>query len=397
MPWTNEETQAIHSPVHPSPSRLILQAGEVRHSLRHSHITRVPSVFFGGGTPSLARPNMVEKVLQAIQVSGHLGEEAEVSLEVNPTALETHTLEGFRAAGVNRVSIGVQSFDAATLSLLNRDHSAGEARRCVEAAQRLFPGRVSLDLMFGLPDQSVERWRREVEEAVGLCGNHLSLYQLTLERGTALWHQVKAGEVRLPGPDEMADLYEVAVQVLSEAGLHRYEVSNFAHHPQAESVHNKGYWQGQQYLGAGPGAHSRVVPRFPDNIQEPEDKSHINTTPQEVIREARVNAADPASWLHETQTKGNGTRKKECQTRLEVAAEYLASGLRTREGVTEGQWGVFMPQAPLAEVFGGELGWLEDASLVCLSPKGLRATEKGLGVLDAFLPHLYNILHQHLT
>lgn len=173
-------------------------------------------------------------------------------------------------------------------------------------------------------------------------------------------------------------------------------MSNFAHHPQTESVHNKGYWQGRQYLGAGPGAHSRVVPRFP-NTQEPEDRSHINIKAQEVIREARVNAADPASWLQETRTKGNGTRKKECQTRLEVAAEYLASGLRTREGVTEGQWGVFMPQTPLGEVFGGELGWLEDAGLVCLSPEGLRATEKGLGVLDAFLPDLYNILHQHLS
>lgn len=176
-------------------------------------------------------------------------------------------------------------------------------------------------------------------------------------------------------------------------------MSNFAHHSEAESVHNKGYWQGGQYLGAGPGAHSRVVPKCPTNKQEPgEDKSHINTGgPEEVIREARMNAADPANWLGEIQMKGNGTRKIESQTRLEVAAEYLASGLRTREGVTEGQWVVFMPHTTLAEVFEGEVGWLEDAGLICLSSEGLRATEKGLGVLDAFLPYLYNILHDHLT
>lgn len=174
-------------------------------------------------------------------------------------------------------------------------------------------------------------------------------------------------------------------------------MSNFARHPQAESVHNKGYWQGRQYLGAGPGAHSRVVPRSLTNTREPGDMSRKNGMALEVIREARVNAADPAGWLQETRTKGNGARKTECQTRLVTAAEYLTSGLRTREGVTEAQWSVFMPHTSLLEVFGGEVEWLEDAGLVSASPDSLKATEKGLSVLDAFLPHLYNILHRSVT
>ncbi|MPC43361.1 Radical S-adenosyl methionine domain-containing protein 1, mitochondrial [Portunus trituberculatus] len=329
------------------------------------------------------------KVLKAIQSKAHLLEGAEVSLEVNPTSLETQTLREFREAGINRVSIGVQSLHAATLKLLNRDHSVKEAKNCLQAAQNLFPGRVSIDLMFGLPHHNTER----------------------------------------------------------------YEVSNFACNQSAESIHNKGYWQGQQYIGIGPGAHSRVVPqvwksaekttkqRDADHVgrivkdisvksdirsntssfhsstneiavsknnnnmtclthvpaakHRSEDSLCISTVAHHVIREARINASDPASWLQETLKKGNGIRKTEPQTRLVVASEYLASGLRTRKGVTAEQWGVFLPHLSPEEVFVGELGWLEDAGLVHLSPEGLRATEEGLVLLDAILPHLYNILYDH--
>lgn len=231
-------------------------------------------------------------------------------------------------------------------------------------------------------------------------------------------------------------------------------MSNFACSQNTESIHNKGYWQGQQYIGVGPGAHSRVVPQVwksaekstkqrdagldgsivkdisenseirscRPSLQSSTNKSAVNksnnymtclahvsgtehrsekslctsTMTRQVIREARVNAADPASWLQETLKKGNGTRKTEHQTRVVVASEYLASGLRTREGVTGERWSMFMPHLSLGEVFVGELGWLEDAGLVHLSPEGLRATETGLALLDAILPHLYNILHDHL-
>ncbi|XP_063873978.1 radical S-adenosyl methionine domain-containing protein 1, mitochondrial-like [Scylla paramamosain] len=427
---------------------------EVKHSLQHSHITQVSSVFFGGGTPSLARPKMVEKVLRVLQSEGHLLEGAEVTLEVNPTSLETQTLREFKEAGINRVSIGVQSFDAAALKLLHRDHSVKEAKNCLQAAQSLFPGRISVDLMFGLPHHNTERWEREVQEAVALCCDHLSLYQLTVEKGTALYRQVMAGEVRLPEQDQMADLYAVAVQALKEAGLYRYEVSNFACSQSTESIHNKGYWQGQQYIGVGPGAHSRVVPQVwkgaekstkqrnagldgsiakgirenseirsntpslhsstnesavnkssddmtclahvPGTEHRLEDSSCTSTMAHQVIREARVNAADPASWLQETLKKGNGIRKTDHQTRVVAASEYLASGLRTRKGVTAERWDVFLPYLSLGEVFVGELGWLEDAGLVHLSSERLRATEEGLALLDAILPHLYNILHDHL-
>ncbi|KAG0726308.1 Radical S-adenosyl methionine domain-containing protein 1, mitochondrial [Chionoecetes opilio] len=225
------------------------------------------------------------------------------------------------------------------------------------------------------------------------------------------------GEVRLPDPDLMADLYTVAIQVLQDAGLYRYEVSNFARHPAAESLHNRGYWQGHQYIGIGPGAHSRVVPQCwnsagnsdktnngtvseiktpeQNGLSEDSKRSHGSTLANQVIREAKVNAADPASWLQEARRKGNGARKTECQTRLTCAAEYLASGLRTREGVRARQWCVFLPHRPLWEVFGGEIDWLTDQGLVCLTPEGLTATGEGLAVLDSILPHLYNVLCSH--
>ena len=231
-------------------------------------------------------------------------------------------------------------------------------------------------------------------------------------------------------------------------------MSNFACSQSSESIHNKGYWQGQQYIGVGPGAHSRVVPwvwnsaqkttekrdagqdgrivkeiredidirsntsSFHSSINEiavnksnddmtclthvpgtedrSEESSCTSTMAHHVIREARINAADPASWLQETLKKGNGTRKTEHQTRVVVASEYLTSGLRTRKGVTAERWDVFLPHLSLQEVFTGELGWLEDAGLVHLSPKGLKATEDGIALLDAILPHLYNILQDQL-
>ncbi|XP_045619968.2 radical S-adenosyl methionine domain-containing protein 1, mitochondrial isoform X1 [Procambarus clarkii] len=382
---------------------------ELQHNLRHSHISSVHSVFFGGGTPSLARPQMVEKVLKTIQEMCSLEENVEITLEGNPTSLETNKLKDFKAVGVNRVSIGVQALDAASLRLLNRDHSVQEALHCISIAKQLFPGRLSVDLIFGRPNQTTESWERELENMLTVCDNHISLYQLTLERGTKLFHQVQSGEIIVPDADQMADLYEIAVSLLNKAGFRRYEISNFAHGCSAESVHNKSYWQGLQYIGIGPGAHSRIIPKYikENNCLMHETKLHNsriyeaskNGLPEQcsnncIIREARVNAADPVNWLREVKLKGAGVRKITSQTSLDVVSEYVASGLRTSEGITQERWNVFMPQITLLEIFNEKTKWLQEGKLLHVTNEGVKASSHGLNVLDSILPYLLNILEE---
>lgn len=213
----------------------------------------VTSVFFGGGTPSLASPRTITAVLEAVAGAAHLPAGAEVTLEANPSSAGTPRLAGFREAGVNRLSIGVQvrgalpcpvrhsppcpptatafppqSLDDAELRLLGREHTAAEAREAVEAARGLFPGRTSIDLLFGLPGQSRDAWTRGLEAALVLCDDHVSLYQLTLERGTALAAQVWGGALPVPPQDLLADMYQTARTMLVAAGFRHYEVSNFA-------------------------------------------------------------------------------------------------------------------------------------------------------------------------
>lgn len=209
-------------------------------------------MFFGGGTPSLASPGTVAAVLEAVAGAAHLPAAAEVTLEANPSSASTSRLAGFRAAGVNRLSIGVQvrgavpaahpaaprvpvvtalppqSLDDAELRMLGREHTAAEARQAVEAARGLFPGRTSIDLLFGLPGQSRDAWAQRLEAALRLCDDHISLYQLTLERGTALAAQVRGGALPEPPQELLADMYETARSVLVAAGFRHYEVSNFA-------------------------------------------------------------------------------------------------------------------------------------------------------------------------
>lgn len=213
----------------------------------------VSSVFFGGGTPSLASPRIIAAVLEAVARAAHLPAGTEVTLEANPSSAGTQRLADFKAAGVNRLSIGIQvkgavshpasssapmplttimlspqSLNDAELRLLGREHTAAEARGTVEVARRLFPGRTSLDLIFGLPGQSREAWAQGLEAALGLCDDHISLYQLTLERGTLLAAQVWGGALPAPPQDLLADMYQTAHAVLVAAGFRHYEVSNFA-------------------------------------------------------------------------------------------------------------------------------------------------------------------------
>ncbi|NWS94676.1 RSAD1 protein, partial [Mionectes macconnelli] len=369
------------------------------HPLPHS----ITSVFFGGGTPSLASPRTIAAVLDAVAGAAHLPARAEVTLEANPSSTDTSRLTGFRAAGVNRLSIGVQvrgalppqpcsplrphghplppqSLDDAELRLLGREHTAAEAREAVEAARGLFPGRTSIDLMFGLPGQSRDAWAQGLEAALGLCDDHISLYQLTLERGTALAAQVRGGTLPSPPQDLLADMYQTARAVLVAAGFRHYEISNFARKG-ALSNHNLSYWRADQYIGVGPGAHGRFVPQGEGSCS----------------REARVQTLEPVAWMREVQSQGHGTRSRVVLSPLEQLEELLTLGLRTDEGVTHERWGQFSPQLSLQAVFGvpGEARALQEQGWLLLDGSGLRCTWAGLAVLDSLLPDLLCQLQRH--
>ncbi|NXE65983.1 RSAD1 protein, partial [Calcarius ornatus] len=370
---------------------------EAQTLLRLSQVHSVTSVFFGGGTPSLASPGTVAAVLEAVAGAAHLPAGAEVTLEANPSSTSASALDGFRAAGVNRLSIGVQvrgalpaaaaaaprdpivtvlppqSLDDAELRILGREHTAAEARKAVEVARELFPGRTSIDLLFGLPGQSRDAWAQRLEATLRLCDDHISLYQLTLERGTVLAAQVRGGALPAAPQDLLADMYQTARDVLVAAGFRHYEVSNFARKG-ALSTHNLSYWRAEQYIGVGPGAHGRFVPRAEGSCS----------------REARVQTLEPVAWMQEVQSHGHSTRSRVVLSLLEQLEELLTLGLRTDEGITHKRWGHFSPQLSLQAVFGepGEARALQQDGWLVLDSGGLRCTWAGLAVLDSLLPDL---------
>ncbi|XP_068007788.1 radical S-adenosyl methionine domain-containing protein 1, mitochondrial isoform X2 [Melanerpes formicivorus] len=316
---------------------------EARTLLRLSQVQSVTSVFFGGGTPSLASPRTIAAVLEGVAGAVHLPAGTEITLEANPSSSDTQHLADFKAAGVNRLSIGVQSLNDAELRLLGREHTAAEARNTVEVARRLFPGRTSLDLIFGLPGQSQEAWTRGLEEALRLSDDHISLYQLTLERGTLLAAQVWGGALPTPAQDLLADMYQAARAVLVAAGFRHYEVSNFAR--------------------KGEGS---------------------------CCREARVQTLEPDAWMQEVQSRGHGTRRRVVLSPLEQLEEVLVLGLRTDEGITHARWQHVSPHLSLEAVFGapGEAKALQQQGWLVLDSNGLRCTWEGLAVLDSLLPDL---------
>ncbi|NXU63382.1 RSAD1 protein, partial [Horornis vulcanius] len=346
---------------------------EAQTLLHLSQVHSITSIFFGEGTPSLASPSTVAAVLEAVAGAAHLPADAEVTLEANPSSTSTSRLASFRAAGVNRLSIGVQSLDDAELRVLGRDHTAAEARKAVEAAQRLFPGRTSIDLLFGLPRQSQDAWAQQLEAALRLCDDHISLYQLTLERGTALAAWVWGGALPAPSQDLLADMYQTARTVLVAAGFRHYEVSNFARKGTL-STHNLSYWRADQYIGVGPGAHGRFMLWGEGGRR----------------REARVQTLEPVAWMREVQSQGHGTRSRVVLSLLEQLEELLTLGLRTDEGITHERWGHFSPQRSLQATFGelGEARALQQEGWLVLDSGGLRCTWAGLVVLDSLLPDL---------
>jgi oxygen-independent coproporphyrinogen-3 oxidase len=276
---------------------------------------RLTSIFFGGGTPSLMEPETVGALIDDAHRLFRPAENIEITLEANPTSVEAGRFAAFRDAGVNRVSIGVQSLDQQALSLLGRQHSAAQAIDALETARAIFP-RISFDLIYARPGQTLATWRAELRRALALAADHLSLYQLTIEPGTKFAAMHRRGEIKLPDEDAAAALYETTAEEAARFGLLAYEVSNYAV-PGSESRHNLTYWRYGDYAGIGPGAHGRIT--------------RIGATPSCIFATRCHRAPEP--WAELVERDGHGIVEELALQPIERGREMLLMGLRLVEGI----------------------------------------------------------------
>jgi putative oxygen-independent coproporphyrinogen III oxidase len=271
----------------------------------------VSTMFFGGGTPSLMQPSTVTAIIDAVAKHWTMAPDVEITLEANPTSVEAERFRGYRTAGVNRVSLGVQSLDDRVLKELGRLHSADEALAAVAIARSVFE-RYSFDLIYARPGQAPDAWAAELQRAIDQAAEHLSLYQLTIEPETPFHALQSAGKLVIPDSDHARELYDMTIETCARAGLPAYEISNHAR-PGAECRHNLVYWRGGEYAGIGPGAHGRL------NI----DRTRLATATEK----------RPENWLMRVESLGHGLVTDEALTREERADEYLLMGLRLAEGI----------------------------------------------------------------
>jgi oxygen-independent coproporphyrinogen-3 oxidase len=325
----------------------------------------VASVFFGGGTPSLMKPDTVGAILEAIRGHWPFERDVEVTLEANPTSVEADRFRGYRAAGVNRLSLGVQALNDEDLKRLGRLHTAAEALAALDLAKSVFP-RVSFDLIYARPGQTLRRWKAELSEALARVDDHLSLYQLTIEPGTPFEALRDQGSLVAPTADEGRAFYEVTRRATEDAGLPAYEISNHAR-PGGESRHNLVYWRYGDYAGVGPGAHARLP---------------ANGGGDRVVL---VGEKMPEAWLTKVEREGRGFVEAE---RLDAEAqgdEFLLMGLRLAEGIDPARYESIAGRALDAR----RIAMLREEKLLETLPDGrLRATPDGAVVLDALVADL---------
>jgi putative oxygen-independent coproporphyrinogen III oxidase len=338
-------------------------AAEIAATARRAPGRTVSTIFFGGGTPSLMEPATVGAILDAVGRHWTIAPDAEVTLEANPTSVEAARFRGYRAAGVNRVSLGVQSLDDAILKQLGRLHTAQEALAAVAVARTIFE-RYSFDLIYARPGQTVAAWRTELTRALGEAGEHLSLYQLTIEPETPFAALHAGGKLVLPNDDLGRDLYDITLDQCAAAGLPAYEVSNHAR-PGAECRHNLVYWRYHEYAGIGPGAHGRLM--------------------VDGARHATATEKRPESWLMRVEASGHGVTTDDELTRDEQADEFLLMGLRLAEGIDPDRYAALAGRSIASE----RIADLTGHGFVETTADGrLRVTRSGFPVLDAVVADL---------
>jgi oxygen-independent coproporphyrinogen-3 oxidase len=322
----------------------------------------VASVYFGGGTPSLMQVSTVAAIVDVIAGHWRLDSDSEITLEANPTSVEAERFAGYRAAGVNRLSLGVQALDDASLKALGRQHTADEALAALDLAKRHF-GRVSFDLIYAREGQNARAWREELGLALRNAADHLSLYQLTIEPGTPFAARHEAGTLSTPNGAEGRAQYLLTQELCEAAGLPAYEVSNHAR-PGSESRHNLLYWRGCDYAGIGPGAHSRIS---------------LNGA-----KRALATIKSPEDWRASVEACGHGVASDDALSAEEAAEEYLLMGMRLSEGIDLARFaaigGRVLDEARIAS--------LEQDGLVARNGRRLAATPKGRLVLDRLIVEL---------
>ena len=332
---------------------------DLRHEAALLSGRAVGSIFFGGGTPSLMPPETVAAVIAEAEALWGLADDVEITLEANPNSVEVANFADLAAAGVNRVSIGVQSFDPEVLEFLGRAHSQDEARRAIAAAQSCFD-RVSFDLIYARPGQSLAAWESELADALAFGTDHLSLYQLTIEPGTRFATLAAKGDLTIPDGDAAADLFDATQAMARAAGLPRYEVSNHARMGQ-ESRHNLAYWRYADYAGIGPGAHGRRLGQATERHKKPEN------------------------FIAAVTRNGHGLKVEADLPPHERATEAMLMGLRLTEGVDLARIEARSGLAREAFVDAGAVAQLAGQGLMRQGGDRLAVTEQGILLLDSIL------------
>jgi putative oxygen-independent coproporphyrinogen III oxidase len=323
----------------------------------------VTSIFLGGGTPSLMQPSTVGAILEAIGKHWQVAERAEVTLEANPTSVEATRFRGYRSAGVNRVSLGVQALDDAALKALGRLHTADEALAAVAIARKEFE-RYSFDLIYARPEQTAGAWAGELKRAIAEAAEHLSLYQLTIEADTPFAGLHAAGKLVIPDEAQARALYDVTQEICVTHGLPAYEISNHARIG-AECRHNLVYWRGDEYAGIGPGAHGRL---------DIDGKRHATATERR-----------PEAWLMRVESSGDGVVTNDELNSEERGDEYLLMGLRLREGIDPDRYRLLAGRSLDSD----RIKNLRDEGAISIDADGrLRVTHEGFPVLDAVVADL---------
>jgi len=326
------------------------------------------SIFFGGGTPSLMEPETVAAVISEATALWFPANDIEITLEANPGSVEAGRFVAYRAAGVNRVSLGIQALNDTDLRRLGRKHSLDEAMRALQIARKEF-SRVSFDLIYARQDQSLAAWQDELKRALDLAAGHLSLYQLTIEDGTVFAERMARGLLHgLPEEDLAADFYHLTQEICESAGMPAYEISNHAA-PGQQSIHNLIYWQGGDYVGIGPGAHGRLT-------------LASGRHPTEAPRA-------PGEWLQRASNpSGPGQDIQPALAWDERAIEYLLMGLRIRQGISMARLDAMLGR----EAARSEIAALRDMGMVTMQDDALAVTDSGRPLLNAILQRIVNAI-----
>jgi putative oxygen-independent coproporphyrinogen III oxidase len=361
-PYCDFNSHVRHAPI--DEARFVSAfAREIETSAERAPGREVTSIFLGGGTPSLMAPQTVGAILDSIGKHWRVAPDVEVTLEANPTSVEATRFRGYRSAGVNRVSLGVQALDDASLKALGRLHSAREALDAVAIARKSFD-RYSFDLIYARPDQTPQMWADELKLAISEAAEHLSLYQLTIEEGTPFFGLHAAGKLKTPDEATARALYDVTQDVCAAHGLPSYEISNHAR-PGAECKHNLVYWRGEEYAGIGPGAHGRL------DIDG--------------VRHAIATEKRPEAWLMRVEANGHGFITDDVLNSEERADEFLLMGLRLAEGIDPKRYAALSGRT----LDPGRIAVLREEGAIIVDADGrLRVTQAGFPVLDAVVADL---------